>query len=303
MVAFQIGSFTITALPVDHSAFDAVAYSIQCEGKHLLYTGDLRAHGRKPGMLRQLKSFCKEHPVDLLVTEGTRIGQTPTPSTKETEVESQMRQIYADAPGLVLNWFSPLNLDRWVSAFRALDHGRYFLHDLYTEFVHYLIKSQVPSIPLERESQRLRVYCPPSQRKKLHYKGIEGFIQRTKTCLEFDLTEAINPAERCVMLFRPSMFKHEFRDGFPKGTELIVSLWPGYTESEDFKQVKAAIESNGGKIHNAHASGHIYPEDLTALIKEINPEKIIPVHTEHPQDFLKKFPQTILLQDGESFHF
>lgn len=299
----QIGPYSVTSLNVDHSAFDAVAYSIRCEDKHLLYTGDLRTHGRKPGMLQKLKSFCKEHPIDLLVTEGTRIGQECSKSTKESEVESEMRQIYTEAPGLVLNWFSPLNLDRWVSAFRALNPKRFFLHDLYTEFVHYLIKSQVPSIPLERESQRLRVYCPPNQRKKLNYKGIEGFIQRTKAHLEFDLNEAINPAERCVMLFRPSMFKQEFRDGFPKGTELIVSLWRGYTEADDFKQVEAAIESCGGRIHYVHASGHIYPEDLIKLIEEINPKQIIPVHTEHPESFLAEFPQTVLLQDGESFGF
>jgi hypothetical protein len=37
--------------------------------------------------------------------------------------------------------------------------------------------------------------------------------------------------------------------------------------------------------------------------KEINPKKLIAVHTEHPQDFLVKFPQIILLEDGECFQF
>jgi ribonuclease J len=214
-----------------------------------------------------------------------------------------MREIYAGAPGLVLNWFSPLNIDRWVSAFRALGERRYFVHDLYTEFTHYLIKSQVPAIPLERESQRLRVYCPPNQSNKLKYSGIQKFIERTKTELLLDLQEAIQPHEQCVMLFRPSMLKLNFNGEFPEDTELIVSLWRGYTEAEDFKQVEAAIECCGGKMHFVHASGHIYPKDLIKLIQEINPKKLIPVHTEHPKAFLEKFTQTHLLNDGERLQF
>jgi ribonuclease J len=61
MEAVDVGPFSITPIPVDHSAFDAVAYRIQAEGKHILYTGDLRAHGRKPGMLHQLKRLCRKN--------------------------------------------------------------------------------------------------------------------------------------------------------------------------------------------------------------------------------------------------
>ena len=299
MQSFRIGPFKITAIPVDHSAFDAVAYSIQSEEKHILYTGDLRAHGRKPGMLRQLKAFCQATPVDLLISEGTRIKETGGTTLSEAGVESKLREIYAEAPGLVLNWFSPLNLDRWVSAFRTLGRRHYFVHDLYTEFLHYLIKAQVPAIPLEQESDRLRVFCPPNQSKKLAYKGIQKFIEKTKLQIQPDIQAAIDPTDKCVLLFRPSMLKLLFAGEFPPKTELIVSLWKGYAKSKDFEAIEAALHRCDGRIRYVHASGHIYPEDLIELIQTINPQKLIPVHTEHPQSFLETFPQTFLPKDGE----
>ncbi|MBN1334324.1 MAG: hypothetical protein JXB39_00025 [Deltaproteobacteria bacterium] len=45
-VPFRIGPFTVTALPVDHSAPDAQALLVEAGGRRLLYSGDLRAHGR-----------------------------------------------------------------------------------------------------------------------------------------------------------------------------------------------------------------------------------------------------------------
>lgn len=44
---FKTGDFTIIPYLVDHSAFDAFAFSIECEDKNIFYSGDFRGHGRK----------------------------------------------------------------------------------------------------------------------------------------------------------------------------------------------------------------------------------------------------------------
>jgi ribonuclease J len=237
-----------------------------------------------------------------MVTEGTRISDPSKDSLSEADVESKFRDIYTNADGLVLNWFSPLNVDRWVSAYRALGKNRCFVHDLYTEFLHYLIKRQIPSIPLEQEAKNLRVFCPPNQVKRLEYKGIRKFVEKTRLEIEFDLTPAIHPPKERAMLFRPSMLNSVFHGAFSGNTELIVSLWPGYTRNEIFETVEKAIHHCGGKVHYVHASGHIYAKDLIGLIQDINPKKLIPVHTEHPESFLDEFPQAHLAHDGEAIH-
>ena len=54
----QIGDLSVTAYPVDHSAFGAVAYLIEHGGKRLLYTGDLRFHGRRSGCVSASFGTC-----------------------------------------------------------------------------------------------------------------------------------------------------------------------------------------------------------------------------------------------------
>lgn len=49
--SFQIGDCRITPFAVDHSIFGSVAFLVEADGKVLLYSGDLRNHGRKPGMM------------------------------------------------------------------------------------------------------------------------------------------------------------------------------------------------------------------------------------------------------------
>ena len=47
-VPVEVGPFTITAPRrlVDHSAYDAYALLVEADGQRILYSGDLRAHGR-----------------------------------------------------------------------------------------------------------------------------------------------------------------------------------------------------------------------------------------------------------------
>ena len=71
----RIGDITVTGLPVDHSAFDSMALLIEADGKRLLYSGDLRMHGRKPGMARALFQFVAKKPFDLLLMEGTNLRE------------------------------------------------------------------------------------------------------------------------------------------------------------------------------------------------------------------------------------
>ena len=35
--------------------------------------------------------------------------------------------------------------------------------------------------------------------------------------------------------------------------------------------------------HSAHASGHASGDEIREMIREINPDDLIPIHTEHPE--------------------
>ena len=105
--SLPIGDFTVTAFPVDHSIFGCVGYLVESGGKSIFYTGDLRLHGRKPGMMRdlvkQLQSIC----LDALVMEGTHFGFPDGDTMNEYQLEDEFVQVVREADGLVLASFSP----------------------------------------------------------------------------------------------------------------------------------------------------------------------------------------------------
>ncbi|MFA5769169.1 MAG: MBL fold metallo-hydrolase, partial [Bacteroidales bacterium] len=67
---FNFRDITVTAYAVDHSAYGACAFCFQAEGRSVLYTGDIRLHGRK-GVLYKL---LPKH-VDCLFLEGTNVRE------------------------------------------------------------------------------------------------------------------------------------------------------------------------------------------------------------------------------------
>jgi ribonuclease J len=52
-------------------------------------------------------------------------------------------------------------------------------------------------------------------------------------------------------------------------------------------------------VKGFHASGHLSQNDLIKVIDEIDPDKIVPIHTQHPEWFRATFPKTVtILADG-----
>jgi len=49
-----LGPFTVTPYLVDHSAFDSYAMVVEAAGRRLMYTGDLRGHGRKSRLFEEM---------------------------------------------------------------------------------------------------------------------------------------------------------------------------------------------------------------------------------------------------------
>jgi hypothetical protein len=154
----QVGDFRITAYPVDHSAFDSMAFLIEAEGKTLLYSGDLRLHGRKPGMARRLIEALSGRRVDLLLMEGTHVGSGRERGVTEHELEDLILCQLQESQGLVLASFSPLHVDRLVTFYKAARRGgRTFVVDPYGAFVMHLVSGQC-RIPRPTQAAGIRVY-------------------------------------------------------------------------------------------------------------------------------------------------
>jgi ribonuclease J len=88
----RIGSLTVTGIPVDHSAFDSRALLVEADGQKLVYSGDLRAHGRTGFRFEKLLADPRLQQPDWLLIEATTrgVGDQGHGLRSEQEVEDEL---------------------------------------------------------------------------------------------------------------------------------------------------------------------------------------------------------------------
>ena len=292
----KVGGITVTPFSVDHSAYGSVAYLLEADGKTVLYSGDLRCHGRKPGMIHDLVAEAKSRTIDVLIMEGTHIGSGRGKGINEYELETRIRTRIVESPKLVLSSFSPIDVDRIVTYYKAtMKAGRTFVADAYTAYVLYLVHSEIGT-PLPEKAAGIRVFYNEAFRRRRR-QNIEALFIEDR----IELAEILADPSRYVMMFRPSMVEMDFGNQLPAGSQCLYSYWRGYLEKADWQKCQQQLEAVGGTLIPEHASGHIYEEDLVAFVNGVNPRTVIPIHTFEPGGFNTLFPNARCLQDGEPY--
>lgn len=291
---FKIGPFTITPFLVDHSAYDAYCLLIEADGKQLLYSGDFRLHGRKGRLMESLLQNPPKN-VDVLLMEGTVIGRENSEAgTTETQLEADIVRTLKSLHGLVMASFSPQNVDRFVTFFRAaLKAHRTLVIDAYT--AHILDSLELESLPSARDSERIRVFLPRSQKLRILQTGrfdlIEPYRHRRIYPSELDA----NPG-RWLCLFRSSMCRDFDALNCLKGAVLLYSLWPGYFQNDE--RLRLWMQRHGVDIQVKHTSGHAYTSDLIRFAESIAPGRLVPIHSSHPDRYESLFGNVSVVPDG-----
>jgi ribonuclease J len=304
---FTIGDFSITAYPVDHSAFDSMAFLIEAEGRRVLYTGDLRLHGRKPGMARQLVEAAAAKQVHVVVMEGTHVGPENKNGITESDLEKELIEHMVSARGLVLANFSPLHVDRLVGFYRATISkpvGRTFVIDPYAAMVMQKARQRC-KIPDPAQTENIWVYFNHAFEKTWEKKCL-GSLRESLWGRRITMDEIRATPERFVMIFRPSMVPDDFQGSLPKHSRCIYSYWSGYLKQPCWTELQAKLASPEveGDFIKAHTSGHIFAEDIVDFIERIDPREmmqVIPIHTFYPDEFPKLVARVEKLEDGRLY--
>lgn len=295
-----IGDFKVTAFSVDHSIYGAQAFLIEAEGKTVLYSGDLRLHGRKPGMQRTLIESVTNRNIDVLLMEGTHINHSDHRGPNEYRLQDEITAHIGSAPGLVLASFSPQHVDRLVGFLNATKNtGRIFIADAYTAFVMHLIASETP-IPRPESAGHVKVFFPRFFEASFRQKGLEDFHSRMFAA-RIDVKDIRSNPSRYVMLFRPSMLDSDFEGILPPGTRCLYSRWSGYLDRPDWQRTKEALAKVSGDLIEAHTSGHIFYCDIVEFVGQIKAKMVVPIHTFEPEKFGEFNSNVRVLADGEAF--
>ena len=290
-----IGNFTVTPYVVDHSCYGSMAFLVEAEGKRLLYSGDLRMHGRKPGMIKSLIADVGPLRVDALIMEGTHFGSIGRQKKTEYELEFELTDLIRSAPGLVLGSFSPIDVDRLVSYLKAtMRNDRTFVVDAYAAYVLHLVKSEIGVPDPTDPKAPVRVYFNEAFQRKGITKLQEMFAPN-----RIDRDEILSRPKEHAMVFRPSMLKLDFDGDLPTGSRCLYSFWQGYLDRPDWTELKRHLAEVNGDFVPAHTSGHIFMDDLINFVQSINPKQVIPIHTFEPEAYEQHFDDVRRLNDGE----
>lgn len=111
----DFGEFTMQVVEMDHNATGASGIIIDDGTHRIAYTGDWRRQGKHPEQIDRFIQLCRSKPIDVLITEGTRL--TPDPSTvpyqmTEEDLLASFAEIIREAEGLVYLQMSPRDLER-----------------------------------------------------------------------------------------------------------------------------------------------------------------------------------------------
>jgi ribonuclease J len=297
----RIGGFVVTAYPVDHSAFDSVAFLIEADGKRLLYSGDLRLHGRKRGVIKQLLAALASKAVDVLLMEGTHFSSQREAGCTEVELEGKICEHIRRLPGLVLANFSPMHVDRLVSSYKAARRAkRTFVVDPYAAFVLHLAAGQC-RVPKPEAQNGIKVYYNQSFERTWQKRNL-GKVRATFLENRIEMETIVSQPREYVMVSRPSMLKYDFRGTFPPNSTWIYSYWDGYLDrpGSEYPNLIARLNETGGDFVTYHTSGHIFADDIVCLVNSLKPELIIPIHTTSPGFFTRHFEKVLLPEDGQT---
>ena len=259
--AFSIGDIRIRPLVIDHSAADSYMFVIEAEGKRVLYTGDFRMHGLRHHVLDKLvNTYIGE--VDVLITEGTSLSRDADDCISEATVLDDISSYIQDGKYAFV-MCSSTNIDRIMGIWQNMPTDKVLICDAYQKRILDTVVNNV-----YYESSLYRRHDSPlvlDKGKYPKYYMDNGFV--------------------CLVRATENHISHIKE--FPKDdVRIIYSMWTGYIEEN--LVLKNLLDTYPSYI--CHASGHVSKDDLIKFIELVNPDAIIPVHTDNPERLEKLVP-------------
>lgn len=311
--AAEVGGLQVCFWPVDHSIPGAGAYGIKTSEGWIIYTGDLRLHGKHSYLTRQFIGAAAELGPTVLICEGTH--PEVTRPVGEEHVAANCFEVVKEEDGLVVADFGPRNVERLLSFLEiAGETGRLLV--LTTKDVYLLEALHAVGglgIPHPYESSQIALYVRPQVvRKKWENALLDRFAARAPERLVGAAKIKADPG-RYILCFSYYDF-HALLDIEPEGGTYIYSSSEAFNEEMllDHEKVRNWIDLFGFKLYGSlgrereksgfHASGHIHGPGIEELVESIKPEILIPVHTES-RDFFRRFEdvcRVIYPQKGKS---
>jgi len=301
--------FDITCYEVDHSIYGSSGYILSGDTT-IAYTGDFRLHGKNADKSERFIKKAKN--ASILIIEGTRTSREDVDQSEE-EVYDNCLNVIQEAKGVVVADFSARNFER-LELFEKIAKMSNREVVLPAKQV-YLLKALEQVDGIDRTSEIL-VFDEYKSGKKYWE---ENFLKNQLNYI--DPKNIADSPEHYILCFSLYDIKHLLDIKPQNGTYIYSSSEAFEEESEfDFIRLNNWLKHFGFEVHGFeiieklgqqkpefikgfHASGHAAKSDLMRAIETIDPDYIIPVHTENPSWFKEHFDNTLLIKNGKKNNF
>lgn len=286
----KIRDLEIQMIPVDHSLPGSCAFVVYSDEGTLVYTGDIRFHGSHQDLSREFVKKAKALKPKWLLCEGTRIDKEQVDS--EEKVEKEISEYISKGKGLVFVEHPIRDTDRVKSVYTATKENKREL--VINLKLAYLVRELKELAPFKLEDVKILV---PKKSWGLIAKDDvdEKLVDADYEVWEREFIHLPNAINYKKLLENPSKYVVSMNqweicqliDIKPKDAIWIKSSVEPFCEDMelDEKRKKNWLKKFKIKEYFAHASGHASGPEIRAMIKEINPEILIPIHTQHREMF------------------
>ncbi len=286
----QINEFNITPIHVDHSLPGSYGFIIEGEDdQNIGYTGDLRIHGWRKDLTQDFINIAKKKGINTLLIEGTNIDEDF--DVNETRVQKDVSQAIETTNGLAIANYSLRDIDRFRSFYKAAkENGRKLLINMQQAHLLQLLQNDPHLETPPLNDPYIQIY----KRPKTRYYQWEQKLIETLSMVEspaFNQSEYVfhcdfwNLTDLIDIQPSPNISTYFYSHGEPFNEEGMI----------DYNRMMEWIRHFHLEFKQYHASGHAPRSDLKQIVEEINPELLIPIHTEYPEKYQEIVDVPILL--------
>ena len=300
----KIDNLTVEPIAVDHSIPAAYGFIIHTSEGSVVYTGDLRRHGPRKDLTENFIQTAKEAEPTALICEGTRMAvRESRQNYSEPQVAQISDKIVKATDKAVFVMHASRDIDRFKSFYEvAKNNNRKMVITPKTAYLlTKLLEDEHLPVPDPLKDDCLVVYY--KKKKSGTYNEKDYFMWERKFMNKMVDCKYVHKNQRKLIMDLDFFQFAELIDIKPvPGSEFIHSMSEPFSEEDIEDQVMHNwLDHFKLHFHQVHASGHMSKDELVEIVKEINPKKTFPVHTENQLLFKSYFNNTQQIELGKEY--
>lgn len=300
----KVGNLVVEPVHVDHSIPAAYGFIIHTSKGAVVYTGDLRRHGPRDDMTEDFLEKAYDCEPIALISEGTRVVENDRRMNySEQEVKKHAYDLVSETNRIVFVTQYSRDMDRFRTFYQiAKKSGRKLVISPKTAYLlRGLLNDKRLDLPDPIRDQDILIYY--RKKRSGTFEESDYYAWEREFMGKMVNHEYVTKNQRRLIMNLDFQNLTELVDIRPSpGSHVIHSMSEPFSEEDlEYEVMHNWLNHFKMEFHQLHSSGHLNRQQISALINEINPKRVFPIHTEN-QLLFKEFSRKVqMIQYGKTY--